>query len=252
MGGERWFETFFDDLYIPLFSPFVGEERTRDEVAFIADTLGLPAGGVILDLACGYGRILLPLAERGYRVIGVDRSAVLLARARADAADRGLAAALALADMRHLPLRGAADAVISIFSALGYFDTEAENQAVFDQVALALRPGGRFLLDVANPLAKIRGFSPKDWLETPDGLRVLVERTFDFQNGRIGEVWRIIRPDGGEERRAFRVRQYTLPELCTMLAMAGLAVEAVFGGPRGEPYGFDSPRLIALSRKSDR
>jgi len=76
-----------------------------------------------------------------------------------------------------------------------------------------------------------------------------VKRAYDFQSGRNREDWRVIHADGTEELRWFQVRLYTLPELAAMLERAGLVLEQVFGGMRGEAYGFDSPRLIVLSRK---
>jgi len=54
-----------------------------------------------------------------------------------------------------------------------------------------------------------------------------------------------------EEHRWFKVRMYLLPELAAMLEGAGLAVERVFGGSQGEPYGLDSRRLIVLARRGD-
>jgi SAM-dependent methyltransferase len=249
MSERPWFETFFDAEYLRLYGAVLTDERTREDVAFVTSVLELPVGCTILDLACGQGRNLLPLAQQGYRMIGVDLSSALLAKARADAATRGLAVELIQADMRRFTLPAPVDAAICMCRAIGYFETDAEDQATFERVAAALRPGGAFLLDTANPLAAWRHYRAKDWLETPDGLRVLVQRAYDARAGRNREDWRIIRPDGTEEHRWFQVRQYTLPELGVLLERAGLAVERVFGGMHGEDYDLDSRRLIILSRK---
>jgi SAM-dependent methyltransferase len=249
MAERPWFETFFDEEYLRLYAPVLTEERTRQEVAFVASVLGLPAGSSILDLACGQGRILLPLAKQGYRMTGVDLSPTLLAKARTDAEIRGLHVDLVHADMRRFKLSAPVDAVISMFSTIGYFETDPEDQATFEHVAAVLRPGGSFLLDTANPLAVFRHYAAKDWLETPDGLRVLVQRAYNARSGRNREDWRIIRPDGTEEHRWFQVRLYTLPELAALLERVDLAIERVFGGLQEEEYGLASRRLIVLSRR---
>jgi SAM-dependent methyltransferase len=249
MPERPWFETFFDAEYLRLYAPVLTEDRTRQEVAFVSSVLSLPTGSSILDLACGQGRILLPLAQQGYRMIGVDLSPVLLAKTREDAEAMGLPVDLVQADMRYFTLPAPVDAVISVFTAIGYFETDAEDQATFERVAAALRPGGSFLLDTANPLAVFRHYSTRDWRETPDGLRVLMQRAYDARSGRNREDWRIIRPDGTEQHRWLQVRLYTLPELATALDRVGFAIERVFGGTQGEEYGLDSGRLIVLSRK---
>src|SRR5258708_34395966 len=131
MAERPWFETFFDEEYLRLYAPVLTEERTREEVAFVTSVLGLPVGSSILDLACGQGRILLSLAQLGYRMTGVDLSPTLLAKARADAETRGLQVDLIQADMRRFTLSAPVHAVISMFSTIGYFETDAEDQATF-------------------------------------------------------------------------------------------------------------------------
>jgi SAM-dependent methyltransferase len=251
MAERPWFETFFDAEYLRLYAPVLTEERTRQEVAFLSSVLGVPPGSSILDLACGQGRILLALAEQGYRMIGVDLSPTLLAKARVDAEAQELPVELVQADMRRFTLPAPVDAAICIFSAIGYFETDADDQVTFERVAAALRPGGSFLLDTANPLAVFRHYAAKDWVETPDGLRVLMQRSYDARSGRNREDWRVIHPDGTEEHRWFQVRLYTLPELAALLERAGYTIERVFGGTQREEYSLNSRRLIVLSRKGE-
>ena len=145
-------------------------ERTHDEVAFVTSVLGLAAGSTILDIACGQGRILLPLARSGYLKIGVDLRPVQLAQTRAVTAATVFQVGLLQAGMRRFRLSTKVDAVISMFSAIGYFETDVEYQATFQNVFAALRAGGVFLLDTANPLGVFRRYAGKDWQETPDGL----------------------------------------------------------------------------------
>src|SRR3989442_11314585 len=75
-------------------------ERNEQQVAFLVEQLGLAEGTRVLDLACGRGRIAIPLAERGCRVTGLDLSPRSLKLARRDAADAGVALPLIHADMR--------------------------------------------------------------------------------------------------------------------------------------------------------
>src|SRR5215472_2918927 len=123
----RWYHTLFDGFYYDVWfrrgaSPEAG--RTAAEVAFLVQTLALPPGAALLDLACGQGRHAIALAQRGYRVTGLDLSASHLALARQAAAAEGVAVTWVEADMRALP-PGPFDAVINLFSAFGYLESDA-------------------------------------------------------------------------------------------------------------------------------
>ncbi len=134
--SATWFETFLRD-----FSPV----QTEREIAFLLRHLSLPAYRRVLDLCCGLGRHAIPLAARGYQVTGLDRSADALAEARRR---DGAGVAWVEGDMRDLtPLPGPFDAVLNLWQSFGYFDAAA-NTAVLQQIHDALRPGGRFILDI--------------------------------------------------------------------------------------------------------
>jgi len=104
--------------------------------------LGLPAGSVVLDLACGTGDLCRVLARAGLRPIGVDRSAGMLAAARTEAP-------LVQGDGIHIPVPdGAVDGITCGFAMRNVVDLDA----FFAECARALRPGGRVaLLDVSEP-----------------------------------------------------------------------------------------------------
>jgi len=106
------------------------------------EALGLPRGSLVLDLACGTGDLCRDLADAGYRAVGIDFSAGMLARAHTDAP-------LVRGDAQALPLRDrAVDGVVCGFALRNF----VEVRAVFDECARVLRPGGRFAaLDAAVP-----------------------------------------------------------------------------------------------------
>jgi D-alanine-D-alanine ligase len=81
-------------------------------------TLALPPGAALLDLACRQGRYPIALARQGYRVTGLDLPASHLALARQAAAAEGVAVTWVEADMRDLPT-WPFDAIINLFSAFG-------------------------------------------------------------------------------------------------------------------------------------
>lgn len=115
-----------------------------DDVDFYVD-LAREAEGPVLELAVGTGRIAIPIVERtGRRVVGIDLSPAMLARARENAAAAGVELELREGDMRELDEEGATDLVICPYRALLHLPTWSDRRRVFERVARALRPGGRF------------------------------------------------------------------------------------------------------------
>ncbi len=257
MAEQRpWYEEFFaSGDYVRYWlggedTPLIPAERTEREVACLVDVLALPPGASVLDLACGHGRHAVPLAQRGYAVIGLDLAEYHLEMARRRAADAGVQVEWVRADMREIPqtMDGRFDAVINMLTAFGYFESDDEDRRILEGVRRALRPGGCFLLDFINRDRVMRQYREKDWLEH-DGDVLLEARRFDFLTGRTYGTRTVIGPDGGRHVTRIAVRQYTAAELAAMFRDAGLPVERVWGNFDGSDLTLDSRRCIMLGRK---
>lgn len=244
-----WQRIFADGTYLRLWSSHLTPERTEREVAGVLDILKPPPGAAILDLACGQGRIAVPLAQHGYRVTGLDLSKQLLDVARAAADAAGVSVEWHRADMRDIPAEwaGRFDYVINIFTAFGYFEDEAENQRVLAGVARALKPGGRFLIESMNRDGVMGRFRERNWHEA-DGLLVCTEVRFDPIRGLASTVDRWDE-DGGRQSLHHTVRLYTPTELAAMLRAAGLEPFATYGGLTGGELTHESWRLALVAEK---
>lgn len=242
-----WVPDYFGEEYLRLYQ--FPDERTGPEVEFLGRELTdrIPVTGQVLDLACGQGRHAVALAKQGYRVIGLDYQQNLLDEAARRAAEQHVEVEWVRGDMRHLPFEESFDAVVNMFTAFGYFSDE-ENTRVLEEVARVLRPGGWLILDVANRDAMIRQAQPRSWKRLPDGAMVLSEWNWDPRSGRYTH-WQLL--IDGKLQRSFQhtVRVYTCTELTDMLGRAGLTLEAVYGGFRGETLTLDAPRMICIAHK---
>jgi len=98
----------------------------------------------VLDLGCGTGNHTVVLAERGFDMVGVDRSPDMLRLARG----RGSSARFEQGDIAGLDLGETFDAVLMMFAVLGYHATNADVQAALASARRHLRPGGLFICDV--------------------------------------------------------------------------------------------------------
>lgn len=245
----RWYDGFFEGEYLDLLAPELTSERTLGEIEFVAEKLALEPGARVLDLACGHGRHSLGLARRGYRVTGVDLSPRSLERAREAAAAEGLAVEFAQSDMREIAFDGEFDAAINLFTAIGYFESDDEDRTVFERVARALRPGGRFLVDTINALGLAGRYQKRLWDDVGDGVVMLMEHDWDLDAGRNRAVWKFVRPDGERSELRHVVRIYAPWEVMRLLRDAGFAVEEAWGSLEGTPLEPASPRIVVVARR---
>jgi SAM-dependent methyltransferase len=237
-----WYREWFGEDYLDLYA----HRDTREahhHIDFAERVLCGARPGVVLDLACGAGRHSEVLAERGYRVVGVDLSLILLAQRPDLPRVRG--------DMRRLPFAGETfDWVLNFFTSFGYFESERENFQVLEEVARVLRPGGSFLIDLLNPEPAVAGLKPREQRQEEDR-RIEIERWYDPASARINK--RIRLQAAGSAPRTFleSVRAYRLEEVGNGLAWVGLEVRDRFGDFSGERYARDSERMILVARKPE-
>jgi SAM-dependent methyltransferase len=244
-----WPVAFFDDDYLRIYRPQFTPERTEAETRFIAGRLALPERGDVLDLACGFGRHAIGMAKLGHRVTGLDFNPRYLEIAAADAAAAGVEVRWRAGDMRAIGDERAFDGVYSFFTSFGYFDDD-DNERVLAEVARALRPGGRFLLDMANRDWVLTHPQSRTWTQREDGALLMEETTLDLVASRVQSRQLLIDPAGGAQvTKQFTLRTYTCAELSALLRRHGFRVLEVLGGAGGEPYGVESRRLVLVSER---
>ena len=246
----EWPVAFFDEDYLRIYRPQFTPERTAAETRFIADSLRAPAGGDVLDLACGFGRHAIGMAGLGYNVTGLDFNPRYLEIAAADAVAAGVTVTWRTGDMRALGFHRAFDAVYSYFTSFGYFDDD-ENERVLAGIATALRPGGSLLLEMMNRDRLLTHPQQRTWSQREDGALLMEEITLEWVTSRVISRQHLIDPQGGTQvTKEFSLRTYTCAELSALLRRQGLSVRSVHGGIEGQPYVPDSRRLAIVAERA--
>ncbi|MFH1726586.1 MAG: class I SAM-dependent methyltransferase [Elusimicrobiota bacterium] len=246
--GRSWWERHFDEDSLRGYGL---EKDAESQVRGIPRLIRLSPPAAILDLCCGAGRHAVRLAERGFRVTGLDQSAPLLGQAAEAARAAGVSLDLRRGDMRRLRFRARFDAVLNLFTSFGYFPTEAEDLAVLRGIWRSLKPGGTLLVDVLNKEWLMRHFTPVFWQRKPEGrvLRAHNRLSFDLKTGRLSNRRTLYIRGGGLKRTFLRFRVYTLHELLRLLAAAGFSSPRTYGGFDGRPYGMDTKRMVVRARR---
>jgi ubiquinone/menaquinone biosynthesis C-methylase UbiE len=244
---ETW-DAFFSDFYLRAYADEERQQEAREQALAAARLAGCPAdGGELLDVPCGFGRHAVPLAEAGYRVVGVDRSEALLAEGRRRAGDASWPQ-LVHADYRRLPFPDERfDAAVNLFTSLGYLGDE-EDTKVLAEIRRVLRPGRRLVIETMHRDVLVRRFQEQDWRSLGGGRLLLEQRTFDAAAGVAQTTQTIVGNTGERDSRSFSVRVYTATELLAMLDRAGFEEARCYGGLDGTPFTPDSRLVVVATR----
>ena len=217
-------------------------------------------GGPVVELACGTGRLLAPLAQAGFAVTGVDSSSAMLERARQRLARLGLAATLVEQRMESLHLDERYRTIILGLDSFGLLVKRDDQLRALRAARAHATHDARLILDVAN--GNLRGS-----VEVPEEL--LHDMTLpDPETGRPITKFVLRRPKPAEQidelmffydeqdergylRRSsveLKLRWFTRFELELLLETAGWQVDEVYGDYELSPYGPSSDRLIMTAR----
>ena len=246
--AKPWYEEVFDEDFLRTL-PFMTPEQTGREIRFIREALCPPKGGEVLDVGCGYGRHALELAQQGLRMTGLDLSLPMLIRAADNAQKRGLSVNFVHADMREMNFNGQFDAAYCVLSSFGYFDEET-NLRVASSICRALKPGGRFLLDIINRDYIVGDLPSRVWWEG-DGCVVLEEVDFNYHTSRVLIRRSVVFGNGRQSEQEISMRAYSLHEVGKLLRQAGLRVLDVSGGlgTKSRFFGSASRNIMAICER---
>lgn len=220
--------------------------------------------GPVLDAMCGTGRVLVPLAEAGHTVVGLDVAPAMLAVVEQKMAQRpGLAKRLRVVhgDVRSFELPDRFRLVLVPLNSFMHLETVPDQLAALAAIRRHLQSDGVLVIDLFNP-------DPRE-LVTDQGVLVH-ERTFTTDDGRTVQkfvqrrtdaaaqrqhvefVYDEIRADGTLIRRTlpFTMRWLYRFELEHLLTRAGFVIDGLYGDYDLEPYTSESPQLIVVARKS--
>ena len=245
MTSSQWFASWFDSVHYHRLYAHRSHAEAASFVDALVGRLQPASGAAMLDLGCGAGRHAKQLAARGFDVTGLDLAASSIETARASEGPR---LRFRRHDMRVAFGRAAFDYVFSFFTSFGYFDDPAEQTAVIRNMARALKPGGRLVLDYLNAPYADAHLTPEETVEI-EGTRYQIRRWTD---GR--RFYKRIVVGGGPNAAPFEYREqvarFSLADFDRMFALHGLEIDALYGDYRLSAYDArTSPRLVLIARK---
>ena len=228
MDSYRAFAAIYDDW----------ASHMTEDVPFYVE-LARDAEGTVVELAVGNGRVAIPVAQAiGRPMLGVDSSPAMLAQARKRGAEAGVELELREQDMRDFTLEEPAALVYCPFRAMLHLPTWQDKRKVFERVAAALQPSGRFVWDsfVFNPHRAAE--SDGQWA-VQAGIRHRIDHVpadnrvdITLESGASVSLW-----------------WATRSEWEGLVDVAGLEVEALYGDFDRSPFTVDSGEFVWVARK---
>lgn len=212
-------------------------EMTADVAFYLA--LARTADGPLVELAVGNGRVAIPIAQAtGRPVIGIDTSPAMLEQARVRAAEAGVELDLREGDMRDLALDDPAALVYCPFRALLHLPTWSDRRRTFERVTSSLLPEGRFAWNALafdhQIAARLDGKHQDE--PVPHTVR------YSIGDNRI----EIALDEGGKSSLWWATKN----EWLGLLDVAGLQLEALYGGFDGESFDDESREYVFVARRS--
>ena len=249
---QDWQQFFWTGFYDTLWHNRITPEKTQEEVEGVLQLLKPAPDSHILDWCGGWGRHAISLAKRGFRITLLDFAPNHIQAAKEAAEQADVQLNLICADFRETPPEIQADYAVNLFTAgIGYLGREQDLVAL-KSLHQALKPGARFLLDTINMFWIVKNYNPSSGHFSENGIAMLSvdQRTFDFWTNNILSEHVLWAEDGkGLRKKQVSHTIYCAADLILMLQQAGFEVLELYGGFGGQPYGFDTRRLIIVSQR---
>lgn len=251
-GHEGW------DAYAPYYDWENARTMGRRDVRFWTG-VAQRAGGRVLELGSGTGRLTVPLARAGIPIVGIDRSAAMLARVRPRARrGRGPVPAVARGDITALPFADAAfRLVMAPYGLVQSLLTDLVLARTLREAARVLAPGGTLGIDLVPDVPRWRQYTRKVVFFSPRGPRglplTLIETVRQDRARGLTTFEQEYVEGRGRTRQVtpftIRFRTLPLPALVSRLARAGFDVDTVLGDYQGQPWDPRAEALILLARR---
>ena len=252
--------------FIPEFYDSVLPYVNRGDITYYVNE-SLRKGSSVLELGSGTGRVAIPMARAGLKVVGLDASSWMLRafkeRLKNEPEDIRSLIELRQENMRNFDLNKKFPTVILPFNTFLHMQNSAEQLSVLKCAHKHLEKDGHFLFDVFNPSLGLLTedeylgeFGHEPEVHLPDGRKFvrchrIVERDLPNQSLDLEIIYYVTDSEGREEKmiHEFRLRYLFRFELEHLLDRGGFQLTSLFGDFEQTPFGETGDKLLVVKAK---
>lgn len=270
---SNWYENFFHGVPLDLWRKVISPEQTSSEADFLEQALQCEKGAHLLDVPCGNGRLSFELASRGYRVTGVDISNEFIEEAGAKVhplASAGDTEPIALVDLKgppadasgtdptarvefhtgnmtHIEGVGIYDGAYCFGNSFGFL-AYSDMESFLGGVALALKPGARFVIETGMAAESALGKFEAEASHKIEDILLTIKEQYLAEDSCIDTEY-VFERNGKVESRMAKHWIYTAAEIRRMLERAEFEVLNLYGSLKCGPFLLGSDELYLIARR---
>jgi len=250
--NQNWWAGLYDDLLADVLLVRDDPNELKSTLDFLSEALGIQSGDRVLDQCCGIGSLSIPLAARGFVLIGVDQAAAYTEQAAIIAREQAVNAKFHAADASLWVSPQPCRAAFNWWTSFGYGVDDKSNAQMLARAYDSLAPGGIFALDTLHLPGVLRHFQKDVVLDrhTRFGKVVLWRNSqLDLAQGRLNKSWTYLLDDGRRVEHKSSIRLYMPHSIVDMLQSVGFESIKLYGNINKDPIHLDSPRCICVARR---
>lgn len=252
MEHQEWFKDWFNTHYYHILYQHRDEKEADFFIKNIVNKINLPKGSLIWDNACGKGRHAYVFSKYGYSVIGTDICennidfAIKEYLSSEQNIARGQNLSFFIHDMRREFYVNYFDLAVNLFTSIGYFENDFENEKSIKIMVHSVKRSGYVMIDFLNPVYVLNNIVPHE-------TKIIDSIKFDIKRKVLGNtVIKEISVYEGDNKYVFFEKVKLLPRVFFLntLSFSGVKNVEVFGDYALSPFNESvSPRMIFLGRK---
>ncbi|MBI3573106.1 MAG: class I SAM-dependent methyltransferase [Candidatus Kerfeldbacteria bacterium] len=250
-GHDRWYSPdsgIWNERYMSEKKDVLTRGRNNQELRIIIANLPRHCR-TILDAPCGYGRISNLLASKNYQLVGIDINKYFIRIAQQDATQRRNSVRYLVGNILTKQINKKFDAVLNIFTSIGYLETEEKNELLIKKLCNYVKPGGRLIIETMNPIAMFRRYEERSNKVTNDGKVFSFRRYYDYKTATMTTRVRETRSKKLKFSGAHIIRLYFPHELVEICNKYGCEIDQILDQRGHDGDIMDSLRMWLIFTK---
>lgn len=244
---DNWYESFFTGINCEMWERAMPEEVNTAEAGFLNDLLEVQKGSNILDIPCGFGRLAIPLAKRGFSLTCVDISEHFITALDKKVKEENLPIRTIHGNILSMDLNGSYDGAYCMGNSFGYFDYRGMEIFV-KKLSSCLKPRGRFMIHSGMVAESILPKMPGEKSYVLGDLTMQIHNEYNVEESYL--VSRLTyQKNNHSEEHSFKHYVYTIGEIRRLLRASGLKIIKLYSGPDKTDYKPGDPQVYIVCEK---